>query len=224
MAGVQNRDLLSAQASGLREWHRYIVSRYCGDCRTALEVGCGRGDVMSNISDLMIVKGVDLDRGSLNDATDRGLDVLIADGEKLPFGDGRFDLVYCSFYILWAADIGRALREMVRTAGRSVLFLSEPIWSKAVHIDGAGREMMERGIGLIRSKGGRPDSGLELLSHLACGTYDFRFGTVPLDTSLFEMRKWVDIERGWAGEKGEHGEGGTALFSVPFVWACIDLR
>jgi ubiquinone/menaquinone biosynthesis C-methylase UbiE len=41
-----------------------------------------------------------------------------ADGERLPFADGSFDLVYCVAALHHALDLGAMVREMARVTGR----------------------------------------------------------------------------------------------------------
>ncbi len=133
MAGVQSDDVQAIQASWLRDWHRYLLNTYCPDCSTGLEVGCGTGYVMSNFKGLIKLHGIDLDNTQVQNARERGLDVLNDDARALRFQDRSFDLVYCSFALMWIKDQERAMNEMIRVSRKRVLILNEPIWNMTMY-------------------------------------------------------------------------------------------
>ncbi len=91
-----------------------IVEPYARD-RRVLEAGCGTGLLLSRIDRVARESvGVDLSRGMLQHARERGLDVVQGSVTALPFADASFDTV-CSFKVLaHVPDIDKALRELVR--------------------------------------------------------------------------------------------------------------
>ena len=91
-----------------------------------LDVGCGPGYVMELLVSHLDVAGVDRDAGMVRTARLRGLDVVQADAYDLPYDDSSFDLVYCSFLMLWLNDPVKAIREMKRIAKQWVICLAEP--------------------------------------------------------------------------------------------------
>lgn len=93
---------------------------------TALDVGCGPGLVMELLSPLMDITGTDIDPMMVRKARDRGLNVVQGDAMVLPFEDGAFDIVYCSFTLLWVKDPAKAVEEMTRVSRRYVICLAEP--------------------------------------------------------------------------------------------------
>jgi SAM-dependent methyltransferase len=98
-----------------------------GDTRpSALDVGCGPGYVMELLAPYFDVNGVDKDTGMVGSAQGRGLDVAQADAINLPYDDDSFDLVYCSFLMLWLNDPAKAIGEMKRVAKHWVVCLAEP--------------------------------------------------------------------------------------------------
>lgn len=92
----------------------------------ALDVGCGPGFVMEVLAPIMDAKGVDIDPDMVNSCTMRGLDAVQGDGRHLPFEDGSFDLVYCSFLLLWVRDPVSVIEEMKRVSRRWVVCFAEP--------------------------------------------------------------------------------------------------
>ena len=89
--------------------------------KKVLEVGCGLGtDLLQFARGGAVVSGVDLtEKGAT--LTNRRLklyglsgDIMVADGERLPFTDNSFDLVYSWGVIHHTPDTREAARELVR--------------------------------------------------------------------------------------------------------------
>ncbi|OPY27041.1 MAG: hypothetical protein A4E31_01304 [Methanomassiliicoccales archaeon PtaU1.Bin030] len=93
---------------------------------TALDVGCGPGLVMELLSPYLDAQGVDIDAEAVKACRTRHQEAVVAKAEDLPFDDGSFDIVYCSFLLLWVEDAGAVVREMARVARTWVLCLAEP--------------------------------------------------------------------------------------------------
>ncbi len=91
-----------------------------------MDVGCGPGLVMDLISPFYDVQGLDADPEMVTIARNRGNVVTEGDATALPFRDGCFDLVYCSFTLLWVDDPQKAVQEMARVARKHVVCLAEP--------------------------------------------------------------------------------------------------
>jgi SAM-dependent methyltransferase len=211
------------QASQLREWHRYIVKRYATECRNALEVGCGAGYVMENLSDMMDIKGIDIDPKMVGSARKRGLDAFVGNGLELP--PEKYDLVYCSFYLMWVRNVRKALMEMIEHAEKGVLILSEPVWSSAVFSPEAVDDMVQAQRLLIKHQGGDPDGGITLIRTLREMKTDFKFGIVPSEMSPVSVDENVKAEYDYLESKGFEVDRSRAdLFTVPFVWAYVPIR
>ena len=100
--------------------------------KRVLEVGCGTGLILSRVAHVASeAVGVDLSKGMLRSAHDRGLSVAVGSATQLPFPDDSFDLV-CSFKVLaHVPDIRAALSEITRVTrpgGQMVLEFYNP-WS-----------------------------------------------------------------------------------------------
>jgi SAM-dependent methyltransferase len=93
---------------------------------TALDVGCGPGFVMEVLREELAVTGVDLDSDMVSACTARGLDVTQGSVYDLPHENDSFDIVYCTWLLMWLDEPQAALAEMVRVARRWVLCLAEP--------------------------------------------------------------------------------------------------
>jgi SAM-dependent methyltransferase len=89
--------------------------------RTVLDVGCGDG-ALSNplVARGLDVTGVDISAVALRHFRGRG---VVGDVARLPFADGRFDLVLCTEVLehLSAGVYERAVRELERVARRHIL-------------------------------------------------------------------------------------------------------
>ncbi|MBN1539305.1 MAG: class I SAM-dependent methyltransferase [Candidatus Thermoplasmatota archaeon] len=224
MTGVQSAEMQRIQAGWFREWQRYLIRTYCSDCTTGLDVGCGSGMVMENLSGLMELKGLDLSPEEVQNARKRGMDVVQGDGRKLPFADGSFDLVYSSFLFIWNQDMAALLKEMIRVANRKVVILGEPVWNRSmVHPpELSSLVLYERDI--IMEEGGNPEAGMDLLDLISGMGLKHRFGLIPIDTSPEEMSRNVSIEREYAAQHGKVLDDlPPTLFYIPMVWAVIDI-
>jgi ubiquinone/menaquinone biosynthesis C-methylase UbiE len=78
-----------------------------------LDLGCGEGSHMERLASGGTVVGVDLSLAYLRQARRLGM-VTAAEGERLPFADGTFDLVYLSHVLHHAADHRAVLQEIRR--------------------------------------------------------------------------------------------------------------
>ncbi|MGA1847814.1 MAG: class I SAM-dependent methyltransferase [Thermoplasmatota archaeon] len=224
MAGVQSTEIQRAQSEWFREWQRYILRTYCNDCASGLDVGCGSGAVMENLSDMFDLEGLDLDPSEVEKARAKGLEVSVGDAMKLPFGDRSFDLVYSSFLFIWNPDITGLLKEMIRVAGKKVVILGEPIWNRSIVHPPEMHSLIETERDMIRRDGGDPEAGLDVLDVISGMGLKHRFGLIPVDTSPEEMRRWVSIEREYASQHGAPQEDlPLTIFYIPIVWAVIDL-
>lgn len=220
MAGSQSLEVQERQISWMADHHRYLLDRFGQGCKRSLEVGCGAGLVMEALSDMIYIRGVDIDPDQVLLAKTRGLDAIRADGISLPFPDSSFDLVVSSFYLMWVKDKGQALKEMIRVASRKVIILAEPIWSMTIMDPSELEDLHSRSMNKIRDEGGDPDSGLEVLNLTRSFGLNHRYGTVPMDTSPEETLYNLQAEADLNGMILDVPE--PILFNVPFIWVAIN--
>lgn len=128
----------------------------------ALDVGCGPGFVMDKLSGLLEVKGADIDKDMVEMCRSRGLDVVQGDVGKLPFEARSFDIVYCSFLLLWLNDQCSALQEMMRVSRKFIICLAEPDFGGRIDYPCELSELTELIIKGIQSEGGDPCVGRKL--------------------------------------------------------------
>ena len=110
------------------------------------------------------VTGVDNDSDMVGNAKARGLDVIQADAIDLPYEDDSFDLVYCSFLMLWLNDPVKAFGEMKRVAQHWVICLAEPDYGGRIDHPAELTSLTRYLAGEIKELGGDPYVGRKLRS------------------------------------------------------------
>ena len=109
------------QIDGTAYFRATLVAAARG-AQVVLDLGCGAGNVRTDVrGDVEIVIGCDLDAAVGRNATVHHR--VKADGYRLPFGDGTFDLVSMDFVIEHLADpiaFFREVRRVLRLGGRLV--------------------------------------------------------------------------------------------------------
>ncbi len=173
---------------------------YEGVRPTALDVGCGPGLVIDLLSPYLDARGVDIDQAAVSRCRARGLAAVVGRGEALPFEDRSFDIVYCSYFLLWVPDPEVVVREMARVARSWVLCLAEPDYggriSYPAEVEVIDRAMMEG----LRRQGADPEMGRKLSAILSrCGLTPM-IGTFSGMWGAGRMREeaeqeWEEIQR-----------------------------
>ena len=133
-----------------------------GARQKALDVGCGPGYVMEMFSGDLDVTGIDIDPEMVDLCIERDLSVVRGDAEDLPFNDGEFDLVYCSFLMMWVKDQERVMQEMVRVSRGWVVCLAEPDFGGRIDHPIELKGLKELIVGGILKDGGDPHVGRKL--------------------------------------------------------------
>ena len=91
-----------------------VVARLTPGARV-LDLGCGRGGVMERLHPRAgFVAGLDADLRSLRENRAAALPLVCGLAEGLPYADGVFDLVCCSWVLEHLPDPARALAEVAR--------------------------------------------------------------------------------------------------------------
>jgi ubiquinone/menaquinone biosynthesis C-methylase UbiE len=84
--------------------------------RDFLEVGCGRGELAERMSRHLSARVVALDQSErmVELTAARGVEAILGDVVKLPFGDASFDCVVAAWMLYHASDLDQALQELRR--------------------------------------------------------------------------------------------------------------
>lgn len=176
--------------------------------RAVLEIGCGTGifcrHVGARLPDSAVV-GVDLDAARLEFARRRNpapnVAYEVGDFLRLPFEDGRFDLVFCRFVLAHATDPTQALREMARVTrpgGRVVAYdmVHDGIWFSPEKP--AFARLLRAALDVMRERGMEPSQGLHLApGMIRAGLRDVAVQVLPHHALASEPR-FEQYRRNWA--------------------------
>ncbi|MBM4237351.1 MAG: methyltransferase domain-containing protein [Euryarchaeota archaeon] len=144
------------------------------------------------------VTGIDKDRDMILAARSRGKEVVLAEATALPFRDDSFDIVYCSFLILWLAEPSAALAEMRRVTRDFVLCLAEPDYGGRVDYPEEIGILTERFTTRLRDDGADPLVGRKLRSHFAEAGMKAEVGVHPGVWDLGRLGRETEDEWKWA--------------------------
>ena len=167
---------------------------------TALDVGCGPGLVMELFSPLLDVQGVDIDPLAVREARKKGLEVCEGDAMRLPFCDRSFDVVYCSFTMLWMKDAAQAMSEMARVARGAVVCLAEPDYGGGIYHPPEVAALVRHLIKALQEEGADPFVGRKLGWLMERAGLDAESGTHGGQWSPAQLRaeaaaEWESLEQ-----------------------------
>lgn len=152
-------------------WHKAKIRKGA----LALDVGCGTGVLLAEVEAQAGRPpiGVDIQYQPLQwvkQKTQR-LNLITADGHKLPFSQNYFDLVFCHFVLLWVKEPVVFLKELLRVTkpGGSILVLAEPDYQGRIDFPKAASILGKLQIEALQNQGANPYIGKQLphLFHLA---------------------------------------------------------
>lgn len=162
---------------------------------TALDVGCGPGVVAQLLSSRMDVMGLDADWTMVQAARGRAVEGVRGDAHLLPFKDGSFDVVLCSFLILWLDDPVTALKEMCRVSRGWVVCLAEPDHGGRIDHPEELRPLHQLIVEGMRAEGGDPLAGRKLNAYFTRCGLEPEVGVSPGVWSIGRLRE--ESEREW---------------------------
>ena len=186
---------LQRQSLWLRDsWFWLLQTRVLNDYAdksrrpTALDVGCGPGMIMKLLEELLDVHGIDIDPEMVEACTSKSLRVKQAAAEELPFEDGSFDIVYCSFLLLWVKDPKKVVSEMKRVSNRWIICMAEPDFGARLDYPDELLPLSELIIDGIRQDGGDPFVGRKLREAFSACGMEADIGIHPGIWSLDKLR------------------------------------
>lgn len=185
-------------------WTRGIRSRLYRQAglrraTAVLDVGCGTGVVTQEVARRTDgrVTGLDLDPAMINFAADRVKEVqwTVGDAHCLPFPPETFDLVICSFLLLWTEYPALAVEQMTRVVreGGMVLATTEPDYGGRIDFpeDIALGPLMEES---LRREGAHPRVGRRLKALFSMAGLDVRTGVIPSIWDDRQLREQFEAE------------------------------
>ncbi|UCE74216.1 MAG: class I SAM-dependent methyltransferase [Methanomassiliicoccales archaeon] len=180
-----SRDIIMAQlrrqARWLSESRRWLIQEVMGkegSIKTALDVGCGPGFIQKELRETHGIHaiGIDKDREMLRSAREMGLDILQANGHDIPFKDSCFDMVYCTFTLMWVKDPVVALKEMRRVSKKWVVCFAEPDYGARVDYPEALSDLAGAIADSIERDNGDPIIGRKLRAYFSQAGMEAKIG------------------------------------------------
>lgn len=125
------------QAKWTRDLRAYLFNKAkLDDANRVLEVGCGTGAILSELSHHIPFHGLDLDPAVLAECRIHAPAASLIQGNalSLPYSNESFEIVYCHFLLLWVRDPLQALLEMKRVtkSGGHIIAFAEPDYSQRI--------------------------------------------------------------------------------------------
>ena len=155
------------QAAWTRDLRAYLFKKAGLDsARRVLEVGCGTGAILRDLTTPATLHGLDLNPSALTQALVNAPAALLTcgNGLDLPYPSHSFDIVYCHYYLLWVSDPLQAVFEMKRVTkpGGHILALAEPDYFARVDKPAALRPLGEWQRDALQRRGADPGFGARL--------------------------------------------------------------
>jgi SAM-dependent methyltransferase len=179
----------------------------------ALDVGCGPGFVMDIMRSEFEVEGVDIDPDMVDICKSKGFRTKQGEAKRLPFKDSEFDVVYCSFLLLWVKDPVKVVKEMARVSNKWVICLAEPDYGARIdHPEGVNglNSIIANG---IMDEGGDPLVGRKLGAIFSKSGLEAEVGVHPGVWNLERLREEFEAEwrfvEGFAKGRVPENELGT---------------
>ena len=200
-------DHLHRQSTWLRDSWLWILRDKVGISGTekALEVGCGAGHVMEILAQHFDVAGIDNDPDMVEICRSKGLDVQLADAAELPFEDDSFDIVYCSFFLLWVDEPVKVLEEMARVSKSWVLCLGEPDYGGRIDHPPELEKLGQLLIDDLQSRGADPFIGRKLRDYFSRAGMEPEIGVHQGVWPLEKLRREITNELVWVPEAERPG-------------------
>ena len=156
------------QAQWTKTLRTYLLDKFWnGTNAKILDVGCGTGAIIPQLSDQPpSVYGIDLDEDFINfyQSNTNETFLTLGDGQKLPYKDNYFDIVYCHFLLLWVDKPENVVSEFVRVGrpGGNVFIFAEPDYGGRVDYPPELEALGEAQIKSLRLQGADPYLGRRL--------------------------------------------------------------
>lgn len=152
--------------------------------RSILDVGCGTGALLPELSNLVqgSAFGLDLNLEFLQFVRQNnlGTNLFCADAHLMPFPESGFDLTLCHFLLLWIERPAEVLKEMIRVThpGGSVVAFAEPDYGGRIDYPPELSILGDWQLRALLRQGADPRMGRQLMSLFA------RAGLIDVETGV----------------------------------------
>ncbi|HEX6268669.1 MAG TPA: class I SAM-dependent methyltransferase [Anaerolineales bacterium] len=155
------------QAKWTRDLRTYLFQKARLDnASRVLEVGCGTGAILSELSTPLSLHGLDLDPVALAECRIHAPAAALTQGDalQLPYRKKTFDIVYCHYFLLWVRDPLQALLDMKRVAksGAHLLAFAEPDYTARIDKPGELVQLGQWQTESLKRQGADPGLGTRL--------------------------------------------------------------
>jgi SAM-dependent methyltransferase len=183
---------LRRQARWLFDSRAWILKEKLGgweNIGSSLDVGCGPGFTVKEFKDNygFNCMGVDIDKMMLQSAKALDLEVAQTDGLQLPFKDSSFDLVHCSFTMMWMKDPISVLKEMRRVSNKWIVCFAEPDYGARVDFPDSLSELPWAIVESIKREGGNPYTGRKLRGYFSLAGMNSEIGVFDSVWSIEQL-------------------------------------
>ena len=160
------------QARWTAALRRYLFNQAgLENAHSILEVGCGTGAVLGELSNpnRMVIHGLDIDWQGLKLAAGNlpTNQFICGNAQRLPYQTASFDLAFCHFFLLWVNDPEHALQEMQRVVrpDGAVLAFAEPDYGGRIDYPEVFGDLGRKQTRALHRQGADPLMGRQL-AHL----------------------------------------------------------
>ena len=173
---------------------------------------------MELFAPMIEVQGIDMDPTWVETCRNRKHKATLGIAEELPFGPNSFDIVYCSYLLLWVADPARVLSEMRRVSRRWVICLAEPDHSGRISYPPEVRSIDDHFVRGMRKLGAEPEMGRKLQAAFIAAGLSPEMGVHAGMWNVGRMRSEASDE--WYSLAGVAGEviNSAALADLKKGW------
>jgi SAM-dependent methyltransferase len=184
------------QARWTRELREYLFKQTgWNEASRILEVGCGTGAILAELTNRASLSGLDIDSDALAQCRVHVPSAALVRGDalRLPYLHESFDIVYCHFLLLWVGDPLQALQDMKRMARtRAHIFaFAEPDYTARVDEPSEFVPLGQWQAEALRRQGADPGLGAKLADLFFRAGIDLvETGTIQEAESELSVEDW----------------------------------
>ena len=186
---------------------------------------------MEILSRHLEITGIDNDPDMVSICQAKGQEAKLADATEMPFEDDSFDIVYCSFLLLWVDDPTRVLKEMARVSKKWVICLGEPDYGCRIDYPPALERLGQHLADDLESRNADPCVGRKLRQYFSGAGLEAEIGIHQGVWPLEKLRMEIKNELLWVPESErasliqEIESSGDSLFQFnPIFYALAKKR